>query len=169
MNANLAKGAAAVGAVAVLVFGAAAISGANSSSGSSAAASGTRGFAAPPGQVPQQGGQIPQQGQGGRPPGFGTDVTGAKADKAAKAALAKYPGQVEHIEQLQDGSYVVHVIQSSGEVHVLVSAAFKVTGHQAGPGGPGGFRGSQVPNGQLPNGGQAPAAPSMSAGKTTKS
>jgi hypothetical protein len=164
MNPKLAKGAAAVGAVAVLVFGAAAISGANSSSSSSAATPAARGFGGPPGQVPQQ-------GQGGRPPGFGTDVTGAKADKAAKAALAKYPGQVEHIGQLQDGSYVVHVIQSSGEVHVLVSAAFKVTGHQAGPGGPRGFRGGQVPNGQLPNGGQAPAAPSTSSssGKTTKS
>ena len=160
MNPKLAKGAAAVGAVAVLVFGAAAISGANSStsSGSTAAGSGARGFGGPPGQ-------IPQQGQGGRPPGFGTDVTGAKADKAAKAALARYPGQVEHIEQLQDGSYVVHVIQSSGEVHVLVSSAFKVTGHDAGPGGPGG----QVPNGQLPNGGQAPTAPSTSSGRTTKS
>ena len=152
MNPKLAKGAAAVGAVAVLVFGAAAISGANSGSSSSAAAttSGAHGFGGAPGQ-------LPQQGQNGRPPGFGTDVTGAKATKAAKAALAKYPGQVEHIEQLQDGSYVVHVIQSSGEVHVLVSTAFKVTGHQAGPGG--------VP------GGQAPPAPSTSssAGKTTKS
>ena len=150
MNPKLAKGAAAVGAVAVLVFGAAAISGANSSSSSSAATTGARGFGGP-------GGQIPQHGQNGRPPGFGTDVTGAKATRAAKAALAKYPGQVEHIEQLQDGSYVVHVIQSSGEVHVLVSTAFKVTGHQAGPGG--------VP------GGQAPPAPSTSSsvGKTTKS
>jgi hypothetical protein len=42
---------------------------------------------------------------------------------------------VERVVQLSDGSYVVHVIKSDGsEVHVAVSAGFKVTGQEAGPG-----------------------------------
>jgi hypothetical protein len=41
--------------------------------------------------------------------------------------------------KLSDGTYVVHVIQSGskGEVHVLVSTDFKITGTQKG-GPPGG-------------------------------
>jgi hypothetical protein len=62
-------------------------------------------------------------------PGLGTDVTGTAATKAKKAALAKYPGTVERIMQLPDGSYVLHVIRNSGdEVHVKVSKTFAVTG-----------------------------------------
>jgi hypothetical protein len=137
MNANLAKGAAAVGAVAVLVFGAAAISGADNSTTTTAAPNGFGGGAPP--QV--QGGQAPQQGQlpGGGPPGMGADVTGTTADKVAKAAKAKYPGQIERVQKLPDGSYVAHVITSSGEVHVHVSSAFKVLGTAdfGGRGGPG--------------------------------
>ena len=38
---------------------------------------------------------------------------------------------------LPDGSYEVHVISAGGEVHVLVSKAFRVTGtEQGGPGAP---------------------------------
>src|SRR4051794_30819801 len=67
-------------------------------------------------------------GAQGRPPAFGKVVTGAAADKAKAAALAKYPGTVERVMQLSDGSYVVHVMRSSGgEVHVKVSKAFAVT------------------------------------------
>src|SRR4051812_20388229 len=51
-----------------------------------------------------QAGQLPQSGQA--PPGFGQDVTGSTADKVSKAALAKYPGTVERIMKLPDGSYV---------------------------------------------------------------
>jgi glucose/arabinose dehydrogenase len=69
------------------------------------------------------------------PPGFGTVVTGAAADKAKAAALAKYPGTVERVMKLSDGSYVVHVIRSSGEVHVKVSKTFTVTGTEQGPPG----------------------------------
>jgi uncharacterized lipoprotein YajG len=50
----------------------------------------------------------------GVPPGMGTTVTGAAADKAKAAALAKYPGAAERVEKLSDGSYVVHVIRSRG-------------------------------------------------------
>jgi hypothetical protein len=148
MNQKLAKGAAAVGAVGVLVFGAAAIGGANSSNTTPAAA---KGFGGPPGQAP--GGTPPQQGQvpggGGAPPGMGAAVTGATADKVTKAATAKYPGQVERVMKLPDGSYVAHVITSSGELHVAVSAAFKVTGKSEGFGGRGG---------QMPPGASAPSS-----------
>jgi hypothetical protein len=77
---------------------------------------------------------------GAPPGGMGTAVTGETLAKLKAAATAKYPGTVEHAMKLPDGSYVVHVIQSSGkgEVHVLVSKAFKVTGVQKGgpPGAP---------------------------------
>jgi hypothetical protein len=70
------------------------------------------------------------------PPGLGKTVSGAAADKAKAAALAKYPGTVERVEQLSDGSYVVHVMRSSGgEVHVKVSKAYAVTGTETGPAG----------------------------------
>ena len=70
----------------------------------------------------------------GVPPGMGTTVSGAAADKAKAAALAKYPGTAERVEKLSDGSYVVHVIQKSGgEVHVKVSKDFAVTGTETGP------------------------------------
>ena len=89
---------------------------------------------------PAFGGAPPAQQAGsqqGAPPGFGHDVTGATADKVEKAALAKYPGTIERIMALPDGSFVAHVITSSGEIHVLVSKDFTVTGTaQGGPGGP---------------------------------
>ena len=89
--------------------------------------------------VQPAGAQAPQRGQGGPAgpaPSFGTPATGAAADKAEKAALARYPGQVERVVQLDDGSYVVHVITSAGEEHVAVSKDFEVTGaDQGGPGG----------------------------------
>jgi hypothetical protein len=86
----------------------------------------------------------------GMPPGLGTPVTGASADKAKAAALAKYPGTAERVMKLSDGSYVVHVITSSGgEVHVKVSKAFAVTGTETGP--------------------PAGAAPPASGGTTTQS
>lgn len=92
---------------------------------------------------------------GGPPAGMGTVVTGEAAEKATAAATAKYKGTVERVMQLDDGSYVVHVMTSSGEQHVKVSAAFKVTGldtsmpappNGAGPGGAGGT-GGPGPNG----------------------
>lgn len=84
---------------------------------------------------PQAAAQMPQQQTGQAPPGFGTQATGVAAEKAKAAAVAKYPGNVEGVMQLSDGSYVVHVITSSGEVHVAVSKDFTVTGTEQGPAG----------------------------------
>jgi hypothetical protein len=82
-------------------------------------------------------GQAPRNGQA--PPGFGTPATGTAAAEAKAAALARYKGSVEQVMKLPDGSYVVHVITSSGEYHVHVSKDFTVTGaDQGGRGGPGG-------------------------------
>ena len=55
--------------------------------------------------------------------------------------LAKFPGTIQTIEKLADGSYVVHVIQSNGkgEVHVFEDKSFRVTGNDAGQGGPPGL------------------------------
>ena len=74
----------------------------------------------------------PQSGM--TPPGMGIAVTGTTLDKLEKAATAKYPGTVDRAMQLGDGSYVVHVMRSGGgEVHVLVSKDFTVTGTEQGP------------------------------------
>jgi hypothetical protein len=91
----------------------------------------------------------PSTARGTPPSGFGKPVTGTAAAKAKAAALARYHGTVERVMQLGDGSYVVHVIRSSGEVRVKVSKAFVVTGLEQG----------------MPGGGQPPAG----AGTTTSS
>jgi hypothetical protein len=132
---KVAKVLAVVAAVAALAFGANAITGHSTptSSGTQAARSG-------PGGAPGA----------GAPQGMGTQVTGATLTKLKAVATAKYPGTVERAMKLPDGSYEVHVIQSGGkgEVHVLVSKAFKVTGVQQG-GPPGGA----APSGSNPPGG----------------
>jgi hypothetical protein len=105
----------------------------------------------PPGAAQQPSGNAAQPPSGMRGgPGMGTPVSGATADKVAKAALAKHPGTIEHVEQLADGSYVAHVLTTGGgELHVAVSKAFKVTGIQQRPHGP---------QGSLPQGAKPPAA-----------
>jgi hypothetical protein len=86
------------------------------------------------GQAPgQQIGLAPEQQIGQVPagwrPGTGTIITGAAADKAKAAAVAKYPGgTVNRVLQLSDGSYAVHRIDTSAPHHVFVSKDFKVTG-----------------------------------------
>jgi hypothetical protein len=137
----LAAGVAAV----LLAFGAYALGKSNSNDSTTTAPAATQLPGTSNGQVPGQNGQVPSQngqvpGQSGQaPPGFGTDVTGAAASKAKAAALAKYDGTVERVMKLDDGSYVVHVLTSSGgEYHVLVSRDFKVTGAQQGGPGQGG-------------------------------
>jgi hypothetical protein len=114
---SIAAGAA---AIAVTVGGFAV---ANSSSSSSA--SGTAN-AAPTAQSTQtRTGQVPQSWR----PGTGTIITGAAADKAKAAAVAKYPtGTVNRVLQLSDGSYAVHRIKTAAPHHIFVSKAFKVTG-----------------------------------------
>jgi hypothetical protein len=136
--------AAGIAAVA-LAFGAYMIGKSNTTSTPSANAA--QQFAPPGAQSGQSGqsqggqsGQLPQGTQNGQaPPGFGTEVTGATLARLKSVVTARYPGQVERAMKLQDGSYVVHVIGTSGETHVLVSKAFKITGTETGgPGGPGG-------------------------------
>ncbi|MCW3013697.1 MAG: hypothetical protein JWO02_789 [Solirubrobacterales bacterium] len=68
------------------------------------------------------------------PGGPGTPVVGPAAEKVKAAALAKYPGTIQDIVQVPDGSYVAGVVRSSGgsEMHVLVSKSFTVTGVRSG-------------------------------------
>ena len=130
---KIAKVVAAAAAIVALAFGANAIANGDPSS---ATANGAQTAAGRP-------------GNGGPPGGMGTAVTGATLTKLKAVATAKYPGTVEHAMKLSDGSYVVHVIQSGskGEVHVLVSKDFKITGTQKG-GPPGG--GGAPPSGSAP-------------------
>ena len=115
-------------AAVALAFGAYAVG--NSNSGGSSNASAAAPFA---------------RGGGQPPAGFGTPATGAAADKAKAAALAKYKGTAERVMKLPDGSYMVHVLTSGGgEYHVAVSKDFAVTGAQQG--GPGGA----PPSGSIP-------------------
>ena len=133
-SSKIAKVVAAAAAIVALAFGANAIANGNSSS---ATANGS----------PQTAAGRP--GNGGPPGGMGTAVTGATLTKLKAVATAKYPGTVERAMKLPDGSYEVHVIQSGskGEVHVLVSKAFAITGTQKG-GPPGG--GGAPPSGSAP-------------------
>jgi hypothetical protein len=114
----------------------------------------------PPAQTPQAQPQLPQTPQvpqGGAPGGFGgADLTGPAATKAARAALNKFPGDIERVTAGPGGSgYVVHVFLPDGvEVHVVVSDEFKVLGSDAGRGGGGpGFGGGASPYGVTPQGG----------------
>ena len=152
MNKNVTKIAAGAAAVVAIGIGAAAVGSASSGNESTRNA----GFGGPPGANGQQ-----SRPAGAVPPGFGTAATGSNAEKAKNAALAKYPGTVERVMKLEDGSYVVHVIKQdgSGELHVLVDEDFKVTGTEAGgqggppPGGmvpPGAGSGQQPPSGAQP-------------------
>ena len=61
-------------------------------------------------------------------PGSGTLITGAAADKAKAVATAKYPGTVNRVLRLSDGTYAVHLFATSGVHHVFVSKDFKITG-----------------------------------------
>jgi hypothetical protein len=141
-------------AAVALAFGAWALGSSGSSGSGSATASNANGL--------QRGGAPPGGAlRGGRPggPGFGAAATGTAAAKAGKAATARYPGTVEGVLKLQDSSYVVHVITSSGEVHVAVSKDFAVTGTQRGPGGPPpGAGGAGPPSGSTPPSGATPPA-----------
>jgi hypothetical protein len=139
----------AAGAAAVVVaIGGIAI--ANSGSSNSASSTSNTAQAAAPNQHPGFGprarsGQAPPSGKAPGPstatptghipknwqPGTGTIITGAAADKAKAAAVAaKYQGTVNRVLKLSDGSYVVHIIGTSGPHHVFVSSAFKVVGSE---------------------------------------
>jgi hypothetical protein len=123
---------AAAAVAATLAIGAYAL-GSGNSAGATAAqnVSAQQPGAALNGQRPGLGGR---GGRGG--PGMGTAVTGTTATKVGNAALAKYPGRLEQVVRLANGSYVAHVFQTSGgEIHVLVSRSFTVTGTQRRPAG----------------------------------
>ena len=95
-------------------------------SSSSNGASGTANLAPPAQSAPApQVSQVPKNWS----PGTGTIITGAAADKAKAAAVAKYPGgTVNRVLKLSDGSYAVHKIKISWPHHVFVNKNFKVTG-----------------------------------------
>ncbi len=123
------------GAVAIAVaIGAYAVGDSSSSNnGSGTANAAPQAQSAPPAQSAPQAqpdqtarvGQVPQNWQ----PGTGTIITGAAADKAKAAAVAKYPGGVvNRVLKLSDGSYAVHRIQTPAPHHIFVSKDFKVTG-----------------------------------------
>ncbi|MGB2876403.1 MAG: hypothetical protein WBB76_13150 [Gaiellaceae bacterium] len=97
----------------------------NSSSGNGTSGAANAATLAHPGQNQRVVGQIPQNWH----PRTGTIITGAAADKAKSAALAKYPGgTVNRVLKLSDGSYAVHMIKISWPHHVFVSKNFKVMG-----------------------------------------
>jgi len=101
-----------------------------------------------PGQAGAQSGAAPGRG-------MGDPVTGAVAQKVAKAATARYPGDIERIEQMPDGTYVAHVVTGQGELHVTVSRSLRVLGTEQRPQGapPGTTPGQGAPS----QGGAAPA------------
>jgi hypothetical protein len=73
----------------------------------------------------QQDGQIPATYS----QGSGTIVSGTKAYKATKAALAVYPGGVvDRVVKLSDGEYEVHNIGVNWPHHIFVDQNFKVVG-----------------------------------------
>ena len=114
----------AIGTAAITVaIGAYAIVNSGSSNGASGAANAATSLAQP-GQNQRVVGQVPQNWR----PGTGTIITGAAANKAKAAALAKYPGgTVNRVLKLSDGSYAVHMIKISWPHHAFVSTNFKVT------------------------------------------
>ena len=85
---------AAAGLAAVVVaFGAYTLGSSNSDEATAGTANAAVAGQAPPGAAGN--GQLPQNGQA--PPGFETLVTGAAADKAKAAALARYEGNAEQV------------------------------------------------------------------------
>ncbi|HEY3186097.1 MAG TPA: hypothetical protein VGJ70_01390, partial [Solirubrobacteraceae bacterium] len=126
MNTTVIRTVAAAAAVIALGFAAWGLGNSTSSDSTSSAGAPSSASTAPAGRQAPQPGQAPQ--------GFGTVVTGTTADKVKKAALTKYPGTLEGVMALPDGSFVAHVIRPSGELHVAVSKDFKVLGiEQGGP------------------------------------
>jgi membrane-bound inhibitor of C-type lysozyme len=70
-------------------------------------------------------GQIPANYQ----QGSGTIVSGTKANKATKAALAAYPGGiVDRVVKLSNGEYEVHNIGVNWPHHIFVNKNFRVVG-----------------------------------------
>lgn len=118
---NLTRSIAAGAAAVAVAVGAYAISNSTSSGSATPSPATAAARSVPAAEV----GQVPQ----GWRAGTGTIITGAAADKAKAAAVAKYPeGTVNRVLQLSDGSYAVHRIGISGHHHIFVSKDFEVTG-----------------------------------------
>lgn len=127
-------------AIVAVAIGGVAIGNSGSGNGASGTASATPAAQAAPGPGPRTtpapgaaNGPVPTAVYGQVPKGWhqgsGARVTGAAADKAKAAALAKYPGgTVNRVLRLSDGSYAVHIIGTSGPHHVFVGKDLKVTG-----------------------------------------
>src|SRR5437763_16351590 len=116
-------------AFAIAIGGGYAIVNSNSGSASSGTANAAPSAQFSPTSAPSGGpspsGQVPANWS----PGTGTLITGAAADKAKAAAVAKYPGgTVNRVLKLSDGSYAVHRIGTPAPHHVFVIKDFKVTG-----------------------------------------
>jgi hypothetical protein len=121
---SIAAGAAAI-ALAVGGFAIANSSSGSSSSGTASAAPATQSAPRTQSSHPALSGQLPPNWR----PGTGTVVTGAAANQAKAAAVAKYPaGTVNRVLKLSDGSYAVHRIGTPAPHHIFVSKTFKVTG-----------------------------------------
>ncbi len=128
--------------VALGVTLAAGLAACGSTSATGSKSSTTNPVAAPTAATVPNGSAPDGNGQNGPPPGGpggGDPLVGDDYDKAVAAATAKYPGDVENAEKRADGTITVHVIAADGaETRVLEDANFKVTGTEAGRGGPGG-------------------------------
>jgi hypothetical protein len=111
------------------VGGLAACGSSSSTTSTTATTSGTASGQTANGQAPTG---RPPAGRPGMGMGMGAPVTGSAATEASNAATAKYAGTAERVLKVSDGSYVVHVLTSTGEVRVKVSKAFAVTGVQQG-------------------------------------
>ena len=128
MSPKLTRSVAAGAAVVVLAASGFAIGNSSSSNGTSGTANAAP--VAAPGQAQQSSkaaptGQVPRGWQ----QGDGTLITGAAADKVKALALASYPGTVNRVLQLSDGSYVAHMFANpAGPHHVFVSKDFRITG-----------------------------------------
>jgi hypothetical protein len=129
MSQPILKAVAGVAALAAIAFGASAIASGSGNSTQPGPPTGAPPAGAPPSGVP--GGPPPQGG-----PGIGQPVTGATAAKVKAAALARYPGTIERIDEIPGLGYVAHVFRSGGggEVHVLVTKQFQVRGLAPDPG-----------------------------------
>jgi hypothetical protein len=147
MSQPIIKATAGIAALAAIAFGASAIA----SSGKSPTSPAAAGMPGAPGMR----GAPPQGPNGAPPPGMGAPVTGAIAEKVKAAAIARYPGTIERIEAMPDGSYIAHVVRSGGsEVHVIVNRQFQVAGTAT-------FPGRGRPSG-APGAPGAPVAPGVS-------
>jgi hypothetical protein len=170
MSQQILKAAAGLAALAAIAFGASAI--ASGSNDRSTASGPAAAFGGVPGGPPGAQNRMPPAGPNGAAPpgagpGMGQPVTGAIAAKVKAAALARYPGTIERIDEIPGLGYVAHVFRpGGGEVHVLVTKQFQVKGLAPGPhhGPPGA---GLPPAATPPSGGDSRSAGPTSSGSSS--